>query len=139
MCEEVLNYKCGISRCLYQEICRMVELNIYLSIPMYILISLLLKLFIAYYSLIALIAAFQEVRRQWQILVSKFSQPGGKVSNSYRNDPRNRYLQADLLTLLNGDVAAAKRLLVQQRRNNPGQSDNWYLEKVIYGLERDRR
>ncbi|MHC5717166.1 MAG: hypothetical protein ACYTX0_34885 [Nostoc sp.] len=106
---------------------------------MYILISLLLNLFIAYYCLVALIAALQQVRRQWQILVSKFSQPRGKVSNSYRNDPRNRYLQADLLTLLNGDVAAAKRLLILQRRNNPGQSDNWYLEKVIYGLERDRR
>lgn len=118
----------------------MVELNIYLSIPMYIVISLVINLLIAYYCLIALIAALQQVRRQWQIVVSKFSQqPQGKVSHSYRNDPRNRYLQADLLTLLNGDVAAAKRLLVQQRRNNPGQSDNWYLEKVIYGLERDRR
>lgn len=111
-----------------------------LSIPMYILISLVLNLFILYYSVIALIAALQQVRRQWQIVVSKFKQPPrGNKSHSYRNDPRNRYLQTDLLTLLKGDVAAAKRLLVQQRRNNPGQSDNWYLEKVIYDIERDRR
>ncbi|MEH1811938.1 MAG: hypothetical protein V7L09_05620 [Nostoc sp.] len=110
-----------------------------LSIPVYILISLLLNLCILYYCIVALIAALQQVRRQWQILVSKFSQPRGNKSDSYRNDPRNRYLQADLLTLLKGDVPAAKRLLIQQRRNAPGQSDNWYLEKVIYDLERDRR
>jgi hypothetical protein len=64
--------------------------------------------------------------------------PRGRISNSYRNNPRNRYLQNDLLILLKGDVAAAKRLLAQQRRKNPGQSDNWYLEKVIYDIERDR-
>ncbi|MEH1981403.1 MAG: hypothetical protein V7L27_19405 [Nostoc sp.] len=106
---------------------------------MNILISLVLNLFILYYGIIALIAALQQVRRQWQILVSKFSQPRGKKSHSYRNDPRNRYLQADLLTLLKGDVPAAKRLLIQQRRKKPGQTDNWYLEKVIHDLERDRR
>ncbi|MEH2089683.1 hypothetical protein [Nostoc sp.] len=104
-----------------------------------LLFSLLLNLCILYYGIIALIAALQQVRRQWQILVSKFSQPQGNKSHSYRNDPRNRYLQSDLLILLKGDVASAKRLLAQQRRNNPGQSDNWYLEKVIYDLERDRR
>ncbi|MHC5595038.1 MAG: hypothetical protein ACYTXC_03570 [Nostoc sp.] len=65
--------------------------------------------------------------------------PSGKVSHSYRTDPKNRALQADLLILLRGDVPAAKRLLTYQRRLNPGKSDNWYLEKVIYDLERDRR
>ncbi|MDZ8070369.1 MAG: hypothetical protein RMY64_32965 [Nostoc sp. DedQUE08] len=65
--------------------------------------------------------------------------PRGKVSHSYRNDPTNRALQSDLLILLKGDVATAKRLLLQQRRRNPGKSDNWYLEKVIYDLERDQR
>ncbi|MEA5601063.1 hypothetical protein [Nostoc sp. UHCC 0252] len=105
---------------------------------MYILISLLLNLCILYYGIIALIAAWQQVRRQWQVVVSTFNQPQGNKSHSYRTDPRNRYLQADLLTLLKGDVPAAKRLLLQQRRKNPGQSDNWYLEKVIRDLERDR-
>lgn len=64
--------------------------------------------------------------------------PRGRISQSYRTDPRNRYLQSDLLVLVKGDVAAAKRLLAQQRRKHPGKSDNWYLEKVIYDLERDR-
>lgn len=69
---------------------------------------------------------------------SHYRKPRGRISHSYRNDPKNRYLQSDLLILVKGDVAAAKRLLLQQRRKHPGQSDNWYLEKVIYDLERDR-
>jgi hypothetical protein len=60
-------------------------------------------------------------------------------SLSYLSDPKNRQLQKQLLTLLRGDTAAAKRLLKQQRQLHPGKSDNWYLEKVIYDLKRDRR
>jgi len=41
--------------------------------------------------------------------------------------------------MMQGDVPAAKRLLLQQRRSQPGKPDNWYLEKVIRDLERDRR
>jgi hypothetical protein len=67
------------------------------------------------------------------------NRPRGRVSHSYRTDSKNRELQGDLLILLRGDVPTAKRLLAQQRRKNPGKSDNWYLEKVIYDLERDRR
>lgn len=63
----------------------------------------------------------------------------GKVSKSYRNDPKNRKLQQDLIAMVRGDNATAKRLLRYQRQTNPGNSDNWYLEKVIYDLERDRR
>ncbi len=65
--------------------------------------------------------------------------PQGKVSRSFRTDRGNRRLQSKLLTLLCGDTATAKRLLKQQRQLRPGESDNWYLEKVIYDLERDRR
>lgn len=63
----------------------------------------------------------------------------GRVSHSYRTDPRNRQLQHQLVEMLRGDIAVAKRLLRQQRQKHPGKSDNWYLEKVIYDLERDRR
>ncbi|MBD2360040.1 hypothetical protein H6G36_02300 [Anabaena minutissima FACHB-250] len=67
------------------------------------------------------------------------SKPRGKISRSYRTNPSNRKLQHQLIEMLRGDTAAAKRLLAQQRQINPGRSDNWYLEKVIYDLERDRR
>ncbi|WP_334983967.1 hypothetical protein [Nostoc sp.] len=67
------------------------------------------------------------------------SQPRGNVSKPYFRDPKNRKLQKRLLILLNGDVTTAERLLKQQRQKHQGQSDTWYLEKVIYDLERDRR
>lgn len=63
----------------------------------------------------------------------------GRVSRSYRTDSNNRHLQYQLIGMLRGDIATAKRLLRQQRYLHPGRSDNWYLEKVIYDLERDRR
>lgn len=67
------------------------------------------------------------------------SQRQGKVSSPYFSDPKNRKLQKRLLVLLNGDVTTAERLLKQQQQRHKGQSEKWYLEKVIYDLERDRR
>jgi hypothetical protein len=74
-----------------------------------------------------------------QRLANRKIRPRGKVSKSFRTDPRNRKLQEELLGLLRWDVATAKRLLKRERGRNPGRSDNWYLEKVIHDLERDRR
>ncbi|WP_445626448.1 hypothetical protein [Nostoc sp. DSM 114167] len=101
-------------------------------------ILLLLKIALLCFSLlVALCKAAKDQSNKSKEPVPR--KPSGKVSHSYRTDPKNRALQADLLILLKGDVPAAKRLLLQQRRKKPGQSDNWYLEKVIYDLERDRR
>lgn len=47
-------------------------------------------------------------------------------------------LRAHLLLLLEGDVIAIKELLKQQRQQHPGKPNSWYLEKVIYDLERDQ-
>jgi len=107
---------------------------------MEILIRLLINLLIIYYCIVALIRVFQYVHCEWQAFISKFTdRPQGRVSHSYRNDPKNRELQSQLLSMMQGDVPAAKRLLLQQRRSQPGKPDNWYLEKVIRDLERDRR
>ncbi|WP_245894967.1 hypothetical protein [Nostoc cycadae] len=62
-----------------------------------------------------------------------------KYSRSYITDPKNRELQHKLIEMFRGDSATAKRLLKRQRQLHKGKSDNWYLEKVIYDLERDRR
>jgi hypothetical protein len=143
----------------------MVELNIYLylSIPMDYLAHLIVSLppvviflisipitvllWIGFYFLEAFLCsspAFNFLFFDLDEMMSHLRQPKppkprGRLSHSHRNDSKNRYLQNDLLILLKGDVATAKRLLAQQRRKNPGRSDNWYLEKVIYDLERDRR
>ena len=52
--------------------------------------------------------------------------------------PTNKKLQSELLTLLSGNVGTANRLLKHQQNVNPGQPANWYLEKVIADLKRDR-
>jgi hypothetical protein len=38
-----------------------------------------------------------------------------------------------------GDIGTADRLLQQCQKNNPGMETEWYFEKVIFDLERDRR
>jgi hypothetical protein len=86
------------------------------------------------------IACLGELLEKLSAKVNSYSyrKPRGKVSHSCRTDPKNRRLQAQLLDLLRGDVVTARGLLSQQRRKHPGKSDNWYLEKVIWDLERDR-
>ncbi len=81
-------------------------------------------------------------------------QPGSDIpsDHSHRPDPTDGYrpapqvprppseiLRQRLLTLVRGDQAAADRLLLQEKQTNPGQTDRWYWEKVIYDLERDRQ
>jgi hypothetical protein len=105
--------------------------------------EILIIIQVAFFCLLVLVAVFhilQLIYIEWRKPNTESPrQPSGKVSHSYRNDPTNRALQADLLTLLKNDARTAKRLLLQQRRRTPGKTDNWYLEKVIYDLERDRR
>jgi hypothetical protein len=43
-----------------------------------------------------------------------------------------------LLRAVGGNHALAKRLLEQVRWKYPGKSERWYVEKVIFDLERDR-
>ncbi|BAY89448.1 MULTISPECIES: hypothetical protein [unclassified Tolypothrix] len=50
------------------------------------------------------------------------------------NDLRN-----DLVARLDGDIDTAERLIEQARENYPGMTENWYVEKVIEDLDRDRR
>ncbi len=44
-----------------------------------------------------------------------------------------------VVTLLNGDAATAQRLFETAQLRNPGESDQWCWEKVLWDLERDRR
>jgi hypothetical protein len=58
--------------------------------------------------------------------------------NTIRLDQASRKLQKKLLRLLHDDQDTANRLLSQVKMKNPNRSSNWYVEKVIYDLERDR-
>jgi hypothetical protein len=50
----------------------------------------------------------------------------------------SRKLQKKLLRLLHDERDTANRLLSQAKMKNPNRSIDWYVEKVIYDLERDR-
>lgn len=50
----------------------------------------------------------------------------------------NRSLQSKLLRLLHDDRGAARRLFSYTSLKYPGKGANWYAEKIIYDLERDR-
>ncbi|MCU0565214.1 MAG: hypothetical protein MUF49_01285 [Oculatellaceae cyanobacterium Prado106] len=46
-------------------------------------------------------------------------------------------IDRDLLNATKGDKALAKRLLEYARTRYPGKSEDWYIEKVLYDLQRD--
>ena len=45
-------------------------------------------------------------------------------------------LQRQLMTIVHGDRTTADRLVSYEKRRNPGKTEQWYLEKVIYDLRR---
>jgi hypothetical protein len=61
-----------------------------------------------------------------------------RSSQSHRLDQVSRPLQRKLLLLLHQDLGAANRLLMQASFKYPDKSAEWYAEKVIYDLQRDR-
>ncbi|MBH8555639.1 ABC transporter permease [Nostocaceae cyanobacterium CENA357] len=56
------------------------------------------------------------------------------------NEPTvENHLKNNLIAKLNGDVAAAERLIEQAKQNHPGMAESWYCERVLDDLERDQR
>ena len=55
-------------------------------------------------------------------------------------EPREEdtHLQSQLFALVGGDTAIANRLVEQLKQNHPGMSENWYWQRAIADLERDR-
>ncbi|MBD2085787.1 MULTISPECIES: hypothetical protein [unclassified Coleofasciculus] len=75
---------------------------------------------------------------QFRNLQSSAKQSSVKQSKHQRRQPTIK-LQNKLLRLLSGDRAAAMRLVERVKQRHPGKSEEWYWEKAIEDLERDRR
>lgn len=60
-------------------------------------------------------------------------------ANIPRNGQPSARLKRQLYNLVLGDMELADRLLASAREKYPNQSEDWYWEKVIRDLERDRR
>lgn len=49
---------------------------------------------------------------------------------------RIKRMQSDLVSLVGGNTAKARKLLDEERRIRPGMSNGWYLEKIIDDIRR---
>lgn len=107
-------------------------------------LALNLVTFLGTFSLIVIFGTlyyvlFWEFRRQQ-------AQPVGRTSahrEYYIDDDEfvgpDSQLKIRLINLLAGDVTGAERLIAQAKQTYPKMPENWYWERVIADLERDRR
>jgi len=70
------------------------------------------------------------------LLINKHRLSGGNRYYSRKSDRGCRELRRKLLNLVHYDTA--DRLIDSAKRQHPGKSERWYLEKVIYDLQRGR-
>ena len=61
-----------------------------------------------------------------------------QTSNPEIKNQKYEVLRQRLLRLVGGHWEIAERLIQQQEYHNPGMSDDWYLQRVIEQLERER-
>jgi len=103
-------------------------------------LALNLLTFLGTFSLIVIFGTlyyvlFWEFRRQQSPSLSR-----GTTTSLQANErlPDDR-LRSRLIAILGGDNAAAERLVEQARQDYPGMPENWYWERAIAELERDRQ
>ena len=85
----------------------------------------------------SMLKAIQQIKFEYRSPVtrSQVSRPNPAVSSG-RISPQ---VQARLMRLVSYDRKIVTRLVEQLKLKNPGMSEDWYWEKAIYDLERDRR
>ncbi|MEM6399578.1 MAG: hypothetical protein AAF757_05000 [Cyanobacteria bacterium P01_D01_bin.116] len=69
-------------------------------------------------------------------LINKNRDRLGNGNRSHSSNRGCKALRHQLLTHVNPDVA--ERLIRLAKRQHPGKTERWYLEKVIYDLQRGR-
>jgi high-affinity Fe2+/Pb2+ permease len=99
--------------------------------------------FLGTFSLIVIFATLYYVLF-WEFRRQEVQPTGGRIvsHNNYTNDeevPPTNNLKSRLIKLLAGDAQGAERLVEQARRTYPDMPENWYWERVIADIERDRR
>jgi hypothetical protein len=110
-----------------------------LSTPMEIVILLFWLLLMAFFLRLAVLAiqTHQQTQKRYYPK-SKARQPFEfKQRTTSRNLNSKQWKQ--LMTLVQGDAAAANRLIEYEQSRNPNRSIDWCVEKALSQLERDRR
>jgi hypothetical protein len=70
------------------------------------------------------------------LLINKNRHRVGNAYHPRQSDRGCKNLRRKLLNLVHRDIA--DRLIDCAKRQHPGKSERWYLEKVIYDLQRGR-
>lgn len=65
--------------------------------------------------------------------------PSSGQGRSHSSGRVNRATRQQLMRLVNGNQAVADRLISRVRSQNPDRSEQWWWEKAIYDIQRDRR
>ncbi len=62
----------------------------------------------------------------------------GNAIQSYCENAKCTNLRRELLNRVHSREDTANRLIALAKQQNPGKSESWYLEKVIWDLKRGR-
>jgi len=60
------------------------------------------------------------------------------IRDKYSNSRHLSRQWNQLLKKVNSDTAPAERLINHLKQKHPGRSDQWYIEKAIFDLQRDQ-
>jgi uncharacterized protein HemY len=75
----------------------------------------------------------------WQLRREQSQSFDSGIPNPVEDFNSDSHLKNTLIARLDGDIATAERLIDQAKLNYPGMPENWYCERVLDDLERDRR
>ena len=103
-----------------------------------VILLIALIFIIALFGIVYILIKFLKNQLQTNKHYSRKNQSLQLGSRPNQNSSINQ-LESKLLSMLQGDVATAKRLYRLTKTNNPIESKEWCLEKTIFDLERDRR
>jgi hypothetical protein len=90
-----------------------------------------LSVILAVIGLVLLYVAFAKFSTQ--------SRANGMFADRRQQEKVDPKLRKRTIALMNNDMQRIDRLLANARQRNPGQSEQWYWEKILYDLERDHR
>ncbi|MBE9179751.1 hypothetical protein IQ268_14370 [Oculatella sp. LEGE 06141] len=85
-----------------------------------------------------IVASALQHQRQPQSTRDRYSVQSRRQGDDVNVDRASGKLKKRLMRLLHDDRATANRLLTQVSFKYPNHPTDWYMEKVIYDLERDR-
>jgi hypothetical protein len=83
-------------------------------------------------------SSFRHTQQRWQPKRPVFNPKPYKAAKLSQNSDSVAAMRNTLIRRLQGDRAAADRLVSNLKLKNPGKTEEWYWQRAIEQLERDR-